>query len=575
MHRLDARQTYTQPVKEVARRRVLEAAVRRLTKERRSETLVTQDYFCTVWDHCVARLGHLRPDVVIDSTLKGRWCNFFESRVGSKTPRDLRVAYLAGPEPVNDLSVLLAQGVAIENVWAVEGDNRTYAQAIRQASEAFPRLKLFNSDFPDFLETVPEAFDIVYIDSTKPIPSRGNQPPQRVIEALFKFQRTSDLSVLITNFSQPDASNAGLLDQMADMLSAYFYGREVLPRPPAEDSKELDEPTTDSFDVQGVHEFERVREVIARDLPFYYQAFVTRLLLDWALTYQPFQRVLNHPKLRSRYFSENDLRSRGTLARSKSLGALARILTDPEVDPPPESEAAPNGGHFLLAPTAFPNSWFLWWLRQKASLAWVEATFSAKEAGDLASLAEAIEHSEVVRLGTSDYLDALNPALINATRRGIFLEGESGLFCDLPFEYLIVELLTYQIGYPSFPNIRSLERYSYKAQATEMNLDCITLDRCRYLFDWIPPLDTFAEGFRDPGTQLASRVCMDAIRKHIRSYFPEVFRGANLVCVGDVLGSEFATLRRRESLIAEASTSRRSTMVPWFLRVMNRLAARK
>ena len=110
--------TYTQPVKGLARETVLRSAVQRLTTRRAHEAVVTAATFQALWRHCVLLLRSQNiPVADDDESILRSWLDFHRSRLGSRQPRDLKVVYLAGPEPLNDLSTLLRLGVSLENIW--------------------------------------------------------------------------------------------------------------------------------------------------------------------------------------------------------------------------------------------------------------------------------------------------------------------------------------------------------------------------------------------------------------------------------------------------------------------------
>lgn len=52
----------------------------------------------------------------------GYWEHFHDSQIQTRRPSELRVCYLGGDNPINDLEVLVANGVVCQNVWAIEKD---------------------------------------------------------------------------------------------------------------------------------------------------------------------------------------------------------------------------------------------------------------------------------------------------------------------------------------------------------------------------------------------------------------------------------------------------------------------
>lgn len=105
---------YKEREKSVVREEVLEKAVKILTESRYKSTLINSDYIYKVrdqllkekyWNKIVSKLK--------DETVQN-WRNYYESIVSMKKPSQLRVAYLSGPNPENDLSVLAKLGILPE-----------------------------------------------------------------------------------------------------------------------------------------------------------------------------------------------------------------------------------------------------------------------------------------------------------------------------------------------------------------------------------------------------------------------------------------------------------------------------
>jgi protein-L-isoaspartate O-methyltransferase len=81
------------------------------------------------------------------------------------------VLYLCGPEPRNDLEVLLRLGVDPQNVWAIESDKILYDAAVKQLVEDEFYIRVHHGSLETFFEITNEIFDIVYIDACGPLPS--------------------------------------------------------------------------------------------------------------------------------------------------------------------------------------------------------------------------------------------------------------------------------------------------------------------------------------------------------------------------------------------------------------------
>jgi hypothetical protein len=71
-----------------------------------------------------------------------RFHALYNSRVGVRQPSDLRVLYLCGPEPNNDLDVLFNLGCIPENIWGVEQDKTLFGRAVAQLTTTGTPIKV-------------------------------------------------------------------------------------------------------------------------------------------------------------------------------------------------------------------------------------------------------------------------------------------------------------------------------------------------------------------------------------------------------------------------------------------------
>jgi hypothetical protein len=77
------------------------------------------------------------------------WRQGFDTHVTQRQPRDLQVLYLCGPEPLNDLEVLLANGIVPQNVWAVESLQENIGLATKALATSYPSVRLHPGDLDD------------------------------------------------------------------------------------------------------------------------------------------------------------------------------------------------------------------------------------------------------------------------------------------------------------------------------------------------------------------------------------------------------------------------------------------
>lgn len=114
------------------------------------------------------------------------------------------------------------------------------------------------------------------------------------------------------------------------------------------------------------------------------------------------------------------------------------------------------------------------------------------------------------------------------------------IFCDVFLFHQLKDILVGQLTSPYLYNVDYTKRWLYKAKETEMFMDLVTYDECRYIFDWMPALDMFKEGVDDWNRQLSLRFAMDSATKQRRWYNDELFNGTAVV------GQESETFEAKE-----------------------------
>ena len=97
---------YTEKVKNKVRKIIFHEAVENLTKNRNRSTITSLEYFDAV-EHFMLNDSSHPEDHILASQLKletkDAWKKHFKAILSSKQVDELRVAYLAGPNPENDL----------------------------------------------------------------------------------------------------------------------------------------------------------------------------------------------------------------------------------------------------------------------------------------------------------------------------------------------------------------------------------------------------------------------------------------------------------------------------------------
>lgn len=513
--------SYSQPIKNRVREKILEHAVRALTTERSRSSLVRLNEFDETLDHTLRFLsnhgfnGHLNAEARAHAR---EWGRFFETTVRSKAPEDLRVLYLCGPEPQNDLAVLTRLGVLPQHVWAIESADKLYKQAVEQLKAGESYIRVHHGGLENFLDMNNEVFDIIYIDACGPLPG-GSPNTLRAPMLLFQRERLAPLGALITNFAEPGEG----VEKYERIMSYYFAPRyEDVPRAVINDGAE-----TGAIGLSP----DELRRYISEHFQSSYSEFLTRFLVDLGREIIPYARIYGNSDVRKKYF-----------ANAETLKGVEMRATN--APPSPLDEESPHDylarfysdtGDVLLNSAGYPVLNFLLNLSADKALASLVDPLMLHQIGS-AKLKDAFTRSTILAKIIEGHRAAASPEVMNALAHS-WMDNDLGgaaLFCDIPLPHLLINSLFGIYGHPYFSNPRAALRLSYVAKKTRMYTDVMLLDQCRYYFDYLPTIDLFPRRFQSLGYQLVLRTCLDRIGRHDFVSSSHPFRGAALIGFGDI-----------------------------------------
>jgi hypothetical protein len=523
MHQAGTITEYAEPQKVLARKQVIESAIGALTADRTSATLCRRTYVREVRDTLIARGGYdaTAAAELTDETID-RWEAFYDSVTQARDAKNLKVAYLCGPNPENDLLVFCAAGILPENIWAFESDADIHDKAVASAlASEFPFIKIINGGIDTFLEASPMRFDIIYLDFCGPLPSRNKkQKTLLVISRILARHALNSPGALITNVSLPtvagDATGRAL---MAKLVACYLYPKEFL---------EGDSGTTPEGPIAQEYDFEEWLAIVSADLEIYYGQFVTRVLMDHASFISPYSRLPKNSRIYANFFKKMPD------AESKALVESAFHFSDIEEG---------GGGDIIVDAGQYPVLWSFAALDRKTNAKdenyppWVnlDADFASFADLFLSQLRTDGQKDELIRNACELTFSML------AGEHGAFLADPLAKvvhehrfqnyyqFCDLVLEHQIVELLFRQVAVPYHVNVEMTRRWRYQAKDTPMFMDMTIVDECRYLYDWMPTIEMVSAGFSDIERQLAYRFALDGVSKHRRWYNSEYFFGTAVI----------------------------------------------
>lgn len=541
--------SYTQEPKKIVRKDALEQAVSYLTKERNISTISRRDYVRSLRDS-VSRISANDIALKLSDGMIERWEIFYDSIVGEKKPEHLKVAYLCGPQPLNDLKTLVALGILPENVWAFEADDTSYQEAIAEALYSqYPYLKIIKENIETFFTHTPIRFDIIYFDSCGPLPNRNTkQKNLSVLTTIFSQHVLNSPGVLITNFSLPsseqDEPGRKLL---TELVASYLYpkdfleakdedGNEFMAEGPICMGYELSEYFFPDEDDDELGECYNWSKEVFDKLDDYYGQYITRLIMDIAAVIIPYQKFASSSKYISHFFPkliENQ-------TYSKKIRAIIEASTMSPVNWQDENYHDIIEQHSLIYAFSiikhlkknekqkdYYNSFF----KQLSCTSNIQDFLL-----NMAIMSFIMEQGEKQ---TEFYSDSLRELKEKWTPHSEYS------FCDVFLFHQLLEAWVRQLSVPYQLNIEKTRRWTYKAKETRMFTDLLLFDECRYVYDWMPTIDMWLGNRHDIDLELSFRFALDALAKHARWYYnDDFFSGANVVATS-LEGFDAPVLKKR------------------------------
>ncbi|WP_160616318.1 hypothetical protein [Pseudoblastomonas halimionae] len=457
------------------------------------------------------------------------WEAFWDAHFAPKTAGELKIAYLAGPEPLNDFRVLIELGVHPFNIWAFETDNPTYNAALMEVAESeFPLLKLRRGSLDAFLRTAPTVFDIIYLDACGPLPSTG-QSTLRTLVDIFRYNGLASPGVLITNFAAPDESDEQQASAYADLVSASLYPRPFLEAP--SDSEVDSAETWNMDDGPQAHGFvckdqmntdESFFHEVRKDLQSYYGQYITRQIFDVASLIAPWT-VFANSEAWNLYLKE---------PASKVAASSADFGPSPEDDVTvlvTDSDMNAIGWTLNASKNGKPYDDVNYPILETGSVKLIDSWRKqlSGQPTPKVSAEQALIAYHVIRSEEQAFETPAFDAILNGFR---YLD-KMFLFCDVPNDELALLPLVAQYTRPMHYNVERTRRFSYVAKSTRMFMDVVPFDACRYVYDWLPPVDMAPSAFELENFQLAFRFALDGIAKHTIRYNREYFFGVHVAGV--------------------------------------------
>ena len=527
---------------------VFEQAVRCLTTERKTSACVQRDHVERVWQqlHETAEAQHLFTSKEREEITKEiiGWERFYDSQIQERKPSDLRVCYLGGDNPINDLEVLVKNGVLCQNVWAIEKDSKTLENAWKEINRSNLRnVRLFKGDILTFLKDFKGQFDIIYYDACGSLPA-NKQNTLKVIGYVFLYDKLSSPGALITNFSFPprehekpeDGANAQASGEERNKIN--LLTRTYLTHRLVNTLREDNYPENNELFLNKRTDEEN------------YSDYITYQVIDSAYLFVPAFRMLLSAKksLWEQIFSSRDnflqelksyfVKDSQSLSKDKEdlhglhaaseafifdckliaeqsyLRHIGSELTSEEAKKNPLCKSWVN--------EVFPD-WKSSFLKNDHDISWLLLT-------PLLYLSEDF----ILHFSNSDFRQkCLGPLFKALDERGQFPSCcDAATTCAT--SCLVAGLLFGQLAYPSFPVLNKLLRLHYTAKKRQMFADVFIFDKCRYIYEQFPTVDCACFAIDEPKQQMVFRMAVDGLRKHLRAICEDVFQFCNVAIINQV-----------------------------------------
>lgn len=502
---------YDQESKNTVREMMLGRAIVALTTERHSTELIARDELQATFDHFLDLIevgfGTDELRAAAEAELLD-WTEFDSTSNTPRLPGQLKVLYLCGPAPVNDLAVLLDHGINIHNVWAVTGSSEDSREAHRQLADFNLALKVHEGSLAEFFEMYNEVFDLIYFDACGPF--MGGKPNTLTpLHQIFDRQRLAPKGALITTYSGPPESGPSR-ERYVDLATAYFHAR-YNDLPEVIRCSDLD---PECFAVEP----EMLREFIAGNLDPVYSDLITHLTIDLAAVILPSLRAFSMPAFLKKHAGGKDL-----------VGSVVARQTGEDVD----DRGLP--GDRWLCPRSYPILSFIDLLeRTNPNDPLLNSLRIHSRQG--MSFKHFISVSELTRAVVEGNWQIVSPELLAAMQCSWF-DLRLRLTSDLPLPNLLVSSIVGTYGRPYLYNPKQSCRVRYVSNVQEMFCDLFVFEQCRSFFDWFPTVQACPSRFESIPFQIVARCLIDRLGWSNFYNTANPFRGSAVAGRGETLAA--------------------------------------
>lgn len=516
--------TYKQSVKDKSRKSIWTHAVESLTSRRDSSRMLDKAYLLNLLGYVECKIGG-----ILDSVDWLNYLLFLDNTYGQKTPDLLKVAFFCGPEPENDVEVLLELGVRLENMFAFERDKKEFKRAVSALRGKYPQLKIYNGTIEEFSMMHNTVFDIIYLDFTASLLSC-----YRTICCVLDNNMLSPLGVMAVNTTYMDQNEANI-----NFLTNYFFydvfyeGCIYHGQSSSRDDKMFPKfGRMEGSSCMGWESPDDLRPYVAKNFDLAYSAFQTDFINGYANITKPAYSVMSKPITQKRLLKVDKIKD--LLSYDKAYNQMDfdyfndginlfsmkfRLSTNNDLK---HFFANPDNGKSFSRMDSLKiwellvNSHYIHDYDLGMPVGKDENGIPVYEKLDIPSfMAEPLEQS----IGIIE--DALKPGKMRV------------YFCDVPMVHLWYEMIINSLGYPYHTSVKNHMRHYYTAKTRKMCVDVFTLDQCRGFYDWLPMIEYQSDYVKDIDKQMIVRMSIDAIAKHSCGIIDQQYYGSALIGSGE------------------------------------------
>lgn len=570
---------YNEKEKIEVRQSIFLKAIQLLTNQRKKCTISSPDYIKRLKNYFIRNDVHeydkKHAKMLRDETITS-WEHYYDSLLQKKDVSNLKVAFLSGPNPENDIKVLINNGILEENIWAFENEDSAYSEAVENLVWLYPKAKIIKGKIDNFFANTPIKFDIIYLDFCGPIMSVKSKCI-KTLNKMLEYHSLNSPGILITNFALPSEENSKEIFQaLIKLASLYLYPKEFI--------SETIQPGEWSM------EQEEWYELIKSDFEYYYGEFITRFIMDYTSVFLPFTKLAGSDEyfrtffklskkelsdsLKKIYYFDEEVLNREVTELDNddtievhSMDELYDILNkkDNNVGRKKAVHKESNiyddcGGHMYQEMNFYSIIWGLKSMDEKYGVmpeffdayfkrfakSFLSQVCGERQVSDMKGELQVIDKVAVIYYMIFAGMDAHYSDKLKRIYN-MNIENIAPQFCDVFTFQSIIGLLLGQVTVPYHINVKETKRWTYKAKETRMYTDMFVMDECRYIYDMMPTIDMIENILSDIDYQLCYRFALDGLNKNQFNYNNELFYG-NAIVGRNIKGFEASVFSERKKV---------------------------